>query len=123
MKPCLLLLLAAFVPGCADPVVGTCAALPENAAALKHSFQACDSTTVCVAVVLADVVGENTCVGAFQCADAFPADADLDAFAAAAEPFTAKADTCATCSLASCSSPDDMTALCNETTGLCELQR
>ncbi len=117
----LLLPLCLLLTACPASEVGTCAQVLENAVTLRQSFQACDETTTCVVVSMAELMPDSDCVSAFQCSKAFPDDADLDALATAAQPYIDKADTCRVCAQAKCGGAATDVAECNLGTGLCEI--
>lgn len=93
-----------------------CAAIEADAARLLANAQVCSGT--CEVASFHALVGDS-CVGAFQCTTALPADVDLDAFAMAAKALDAEKRACGECAQAACVPPEELEARCVE--GRCEL--
>lgn len=100
----------------------TCEDVHGVAADLVVAAQACTAEVGCEVVDLYTLAGDNNCLAAFQCSAAFPAGADLTALASEAVTLSERARTCGDCrDDVSCIDPAELTATCNEATGLCEI--
>jgi hypothetical protein len=103
--------LLAVLAGCGDDMP---ACPDQDAEALVTANQACETNEDCVIVDMDALVGENNCVGAFQCGQSLRADADLDAFVEEAGPIVDGQDACGECAMASCVAPSDLEAFCSK---------
>ncbi|MDP2314278.1 MAG: hypothetical protein Q8P41_15355 [Pseudomonadota bacterium] len=129
-----LLALALFLGGCpnsgldsagdssGDSGADTCDSVQDRGTALRSANQGCTAAVGCEIVSNYEIAGENNCLGAFQCADAYPTGADRTQLAADAVALSDEARACGTCmDDVACEDPTKVVAVCNETTGLCEV--
>lgn len=100
------------------PAPRDCAAIEADARAMLENARLCDGA--CEVVSMRALVGDS-CVAAFQCSAALPADVDHDAFVLAAQALDAEKRACGECAQAACVPPAELEARCVD--GRCELAR
>jgi hypothetical protein len=98
-----------------------CDQIKEDAAALKAEHAECEPGDTCVLVSMYDLVGDDTCLGAFQCAAALNA-ADLDGFESEAKDLAERFAHCNECAQAGCAGTEGLEAFCNEETSTCDMR-
>jgi hypothetical protein len=101
--------------------VGCCDQIKEDADALKARHAKCEPGDTCVIVEMYDAVGDDNCLGAFQCPTALNA-ADLDGFESKAKDLAGRFTHCDECAQADCAGTDGMEAFCNEETSKCDMR-
>ena len=106
--PCLALLVAA---GCCDQI-------KEDARDLKAKHAKCGAGDTCVLVDMYDVVGDNNCLGAFQCPAALN-EAELDGFADEAKDLAERFEHCNECAQAECAGTEGLEVYCDVDLGEC----
>jgi len=98
---------------------GCCDKIKEDADALKAKHAKCEPGDTCVLVEMYDVVGDDNCLGAFQCSAALN-EAALDGFESEAKDLADRFAHCNECAQAGCAGTDGMEAFCNEETSKCD---
>ncbi len=108
-----------LLTGCAEK---TCEDVREEAAHLLKTYQSCETDEACTVYDLSELVGDNSCLGTFQCSGALNSTDDLAQFAESAKGLIADYSSCSMCVMADCIPPDRLESFCNTASGLCEVR-
>jgi hypothetical protein len=107
------------VQGCSG--LSNCDAIEQDARSLRNEFGRCASGDACELVDMYALVGDNNCIGSFQCSAAFRRGSDVASFQRRARKLVEDYEGCSKCTQAGCPAPLELEARCNEVSGLCEV--
>jgi len=100
-------------------VVGCCDRIKSEADDLKIKHQKCTAEDTCVIVNMYDIVGDDSCLGSFQCSISLNKK-DITSFKKEAKELTKDFEKCDDCTQASCIDMTNYQPFCNKDTSLCD---
>lgn len=98
---------------------GCCEKIKTEAKDLRAKHQKCEIDDDCIIVDMYEAVGENNCLGPFQCSKPMNKN-NISLFKKEAKELAEDFEHCSECTQASCAPLGQ--PFCNETTGLCDAE-